>query len=410
MPTLLLAQRFPPHQGAAARRLGWLARRLAEHGEVFVIRRGEPGGQPIPEVAQTIAIGTTDLRKLSGYEGRTVGGGVKANPVVNFLLRLRQAYPLVYLADDGGWAYRRQAFVAACALVEAHGITTILSSFRPWSDHLMARQLKRKYPQLRWVADFRDLPVDLVRQDVWWPALQRWWGKRVIAGADEVWAVSEGQRQQLAGWHANLKVVRNPLLSLPPAENNPVTERFTIVYTGSLYAGLQTVVPLVEALQQLLAEGTIAPDKFCLRYRGKDAELFGQWTAGLPENCRDIAPPIAPAAAQKMQRTAQVLLLLNWSAPGYYGVLTAKLWDYLATGRPILALVNGPHDPELAAIVAGANAGAVFAEQEQGLADWLHRTYARWEKTGTLPWVVDREELNSYLGYDPLLFAANLLG
>lgn len=310
---------------------------------------------------------------------------------------MRQAYPFVYLTDDGGADYRKKAYAAACRLIEEKGITTVFSSFRPWSDHLVAKRLKKKYPHLKWIADFRDLPVDPVRRDVWWPGLQRWWGKRVIASADEVWAVSEGQRAQLVGWHDDIIVRRNPLLALPPEENNPVTERFTIVYTGSLYPGLQTVKPLVEALRILLSEGTILPDQLRLVYRGKDAELFRNWTDGIPDTSLAIQPSIAPAAAQKMQQEAQLLLLLNWSAPDYYGVLTAKLWDYLATGRPILALVNGPADPELCSIIEGANAGAVFAKNKQGLVGWLRKAYVRWEANNSLPWAVDREELRKFL-------------
>ena len=171
------------------------------------------------------------------------------------LLPLRQSFPFVFLSDDGGPAYRRKAFAAAKELVETEEITTIFSSFRPWSDHLVARRLKKKYPHLHWIADFRDLPVDRVRRDVWWPALQRCWGKRVIKEADEMWAVSAGQREQFAGWHPSIRVKRNALLSLPPAETAPGTDRFTIVYTGSLYADLQSLKPLTDALVSLQHAG-----------------------------------------------------------------------------------------------------------------------------------------------------------
>lgn len=400
MPTLLLTQRFPPHRGAAARRLAYLTRFFERTGgPVFVIRRGKAAEPEISEVTQTISLGGRDLRRLTGQEGKTLGAQTKKNPLIRWLLRLRQAYPFVYLTDDGGPAYRRAAFTAACEIIEREGIDTLFSSFRPWSDHLVARRLKKRYPHLRWVADFRDLPVDPVRNDLWFPALQRWWGRRVIAAADEVWAVSEGQKAQLAGWHGRLVVRYNPLLALPPELPAPATGKFTITYTGSLYPGLQTVAPLVGALQELLAGKTIVADKLCLQYRGKDAALFRQWTAGLPAHCLDVEPFIAPAAAQKMQHSATVLLLLNWSAPGYYGVLTAKLWDYLATGRPVLALVNGPGDRELQDIIQGADAGAVFTTEEQAeLKTWLTARYLAWAPTGVLTWRPDVDRLREYLG------------
>jgi len=211
-------------------------------------------------------------------------------------------------------------------------------------------------------------------------------------------ALSEGQREQFSAWHTNILVRRNALACLPPKGPAPRSDRFTITYTGSLYPGLQSVSLLVQVLQGLLADGRLKTEDICLRYRGKDAETFEQWTAGLPAACRDIEASIAPAAAQKMQQASQVLLLLTWSAPGYYGVLTAKLWDYLGTGRPILALVNGPGDPELKGILEGAAAGAMFTPQEQeALEKWLLAAYQQWSITGELSRPVQYESLRQYL-------------
>jgi hypothetical protein len=311
---------------------------------------------------------------------------------------LRQAYPFLYLTDDGGPAYRKNAFALALELVKNREVKTIYSSFRPWTDHLVAWRLKNEFSHLKWIADFRDLPVDPVRNDVWFPTLQLWWGKRIITDATEVWTVSEGQKKQLANWHPNLKVRYNSLLALPPKQTAPVSDRFTIAYTGSLYPGLQTMETLVFALRELIAEGQVSPYKICLQYRGKDASIFESWASELPEHCLDVQPSIAPAAAQKMQHTATILLLLNWSAPEYYGVLTAKLWDYLATGRPILALVNGPGDQELSDIILGADAGAVFETKEkEAVKAWLLAQYLLWKSESTLTWKTNLKTLKRYL-------------
>jgi len=394
---LYIAQYFPPGSTVAARRFTQLMRN--RKGVSFAIRRNQPGdGWPAPSHVGVHTISSIDLRSLMTTDAAQATMFAKKTSGLARLLTLRQAYPFLYLTDDGGPQYRRKAYAKACELVEKHGITTVFSSFRPWSDHLVAARVKKRFPEVRWIADFRDLPVDVVRQDVWWPALQTWWGKRVVATADELWVVSEGQKEQLSDWHPRIKVVRNALLRLPLKSPPPSTRKFTIVYTGSLYAGLQSMKPLVNAIRALLADGTMQPEKTLLMYRGKDGWIFKQQTEKLPAEILDIQPSIAPASAQKMQQNAQVLLLLNWSAPAYYGVLTAKLWDYLGSGRPILALVNGPMDPELQHIIEGADAGAVFAEKQQGeVTDWLRRAYATWQKGGQLPWPVDHGHLSQYL-------------
>ena len=394
---LLLTQNAPPHPGAAARRIQHLMEKFSRHGSVYVIRRAPVATPPLAGVATTTNIVTTDVRTLTGA-GATLPTSAKSHPLIGHLLPLRQSYPFLYLTDNGGPTYRRRALSTARELIHKESITHLFSSFRPWSDHLVARQLKKEHPHLHWIADFRDLPVDPVRRDVWWPALQTWWGKRVIKRADEVWCVSEGQRAQLAGWHPNIKVVRNALLRLPPEGAPPPTDRFTITYTGSLYPHLQTAQPLINSLEQLLAAGVLTPQTLLLVYRGKDAETFQSWCAELPAESLDIQPSIAPAASQELQREANLLLLLNWSAPGYYGVLTAKLWDYLASGRQILALVNGPQDPELQEIVEGAAAGAVFSAKEQNKVDrYLRTAVEEWWERGTYGGPVNVKQLAQYL-------------
>ena len=384
----------------AGRRLGFLARAAREvYDEVFVIRadRNYPG--PELEGVRVYPLPARDLRSVVGGEGpaSTLPYNSWRRRVSGPLLNLRQSFPFLYYTDDGGAVYRAEALKLAIRLVREHGITHILSSFRPWSDHLVARELKEQFPHLYWIADFRDLHADPVRRDVWWPLLQRTWAKRVIASANEVWGVSEGQVAYLRELHPRVRVRRNPLFSLPPAVTQPKTDRFTIVYTGSLYHRLQSPKPLLDALNRLIRRGIMRPEHVELIYRGKDDALWRRWTSVLhPEVHANTRPYITPEAAEKLQKDAQLLLLLSWSAPDYHGVLTAKLYDYLSTGRPILALVNGPDDPELRKMIEGTHAGKVYREAEQPT-EWLLGCYLQWlEGGGRVPWSSNREALSEY--------------
>lgn len=395
MKTLQLAYFYSPGNSPGARRAYYIGQELAMAGDLYVLT-SEKTGTEFSHVKRTISVNAPDLRSL--LKVKTVSVKTAKNTVVSRLLPLRQAFPFLVVTDDGGPLYRRKAYQQACELIEKNGITTVFSSFRPWSDHLVAARLKKRFPDLKWIADFRDLPVDAVHQTIWRPALQRWWGKRIIRSADEVWMVSEGQRQQMVGWHPNIKVKYNALAKLPPAQTAPVSSHFTIVYTGSLYPELRTPEKLVNTLRKLLADGTIDENKLRLIYRGKDDHYFRQFTHGLPEVMLDVKASVTAEAARNLQAKAQILLLLTWSAPGYYGVLTAKLWEYLAMGRPILALVKGPGDPEMKRIIEKADAGAVFADPEgEQLEHWLKAAYEQWDRTGSIPHSPNRMELQQYL-------------
>ena len=397
---LFIANYFPPRPAVAGRRLGHLATWALQHYQrVFVIRADRNfDGQDLPGL-EVIALPARDLRALFGGPGpaQTLAYDSYRKRVSAPLLKLRQSFPFLYLTDDGGPLYRIQAYREAVRLIEREGLTTIVSSFRPWSDHLIARRLKRRFPELHWIADFRDLHTDPVRKDVWWPALQKWWARRVVGRADEVWGVSRGQVQYLREINDKAAVRRNRLFSLPPTVTDPRSERFTILYTGSLYEDLQSITPLVQVLNELVESGRVSAGDLELVYRGKDDALWTDWLTGLhPEIHCNTRGYIAPASAQSMQRGAQILLLLNWSAPDYYGVLTAKLYDYLSAGRPILALVNGPEDPELREIVEGTRAGRVYADGMT--AEWLLGCYQQWrEGGGRVPWSSDLISMADYL-------------
>ncbi|MBB4080218.1 glycosyltransferase involved in cell wall biosynthesis [Lewinella aquimaris] len=403
---LFLTNYFPPRPAVAGRRLGHLATWAQQHYQrVFVIRGDRKfTGEDLPGMT-VVPLPSKDLRSLIGGSGPagTLPYDSYRRKFSGPLLRLRQSFPFLYLTDDGGPLYRRDAYREAVRLIEAEGIRTIFSSFRPWSDHLVARRLKKKFPHLHWIADFRDLHADPVRKDVWWPALQRWWARRIIATADEVWGVSAGQVQYLRELHPGASIRRNRLFALPPAITSPTTDRFTIVYTGSLYEDLQSIRPLVRALNALVTAGSVDPDAVELIYRGKDDLLWNEWTKALhPQIHCNTRSYIAPASAQKLQQEAQLLLLLNWSADNYYGVLTAKLYDYLAAGRPILALVNGPPDPELTEIVEGTRAGHTYAVGESP-ADWILGCYQQWRNGGgRVPWSVNLQRMAHYLESKPV--------
>ncbi len=217
---LFLTNYFPPRPAVAGRRLGHLAFWARQHYEEVYVIRGDRKfvGEDLPDL-HVVPIPAYDLRTLLGGSGpaHTLPHSSYRRRMYGPLLQLRQSFPLLYLTDDGGPHYRYRAYREAVRIIQEAGITTIFSSFRPWSDHLVARRLKRAFPHLHWIADFRDLHADPVRRDVWWPALQKRWAQWVVAPADEVWGVSEGQVRYLDELYPGATVRRNRLFSfLPP--------------------------------------------------------------------------------------------------------------------------------------------------------------------------------------------------
>lgn len=400
----------PPVAVVASRRLVNVYRELAQKAESIDILTAAHHAERLIEPAydhgfQLHFVTGKGLREtIYGKQKSSVASRVKQNPVFRWLNRWRQSYPFLLLTDEGGTAYYRNAIKAASKLIHQKGITHIVSSYRPWVDHRIAAALKKQFPQLVWIADFRDLPVDKVRQDVALAWLQKRWTKSIIQTADEVWVVSQGQQQQLAAYHTNIRVVYHGLDSLPQHSQGATSPFFTIGYTGSLYPDLQSIDMLAKAFVHLHnnTKKQAQQLELTLDYVGKDGEYWKKW---LGENsiflqiCEvaniHIGKPASLQKTQQKQATNTLNLLLTWSAPNYHGVLTAKLFDYLAAGRPILAIVNGPDDPELRQIIEGSNAGRVFCQgQEKALQEWLQELYESWlQHQKRLPWITNIESL-----------------
>jgi len=92
--------------------------------------------------------------------------------------------------------------------------------------------LKRKYPHLKWVADYRDLHIEPIYKNTVLTGLQRKVEKRLLAKADLVTSISDGLTAQLkANDRPTATVLRGVELRAPEEQ----FEKFTLAYTGSLY-------------------------------------------------------------------------------------------------------------------------------------------------------------------------------
>lgn len=295
---------------------------------------------------------TYDLRRLLLQRNKTTAPtlqtSTKANPFFRFFRRLADSFPGNLILDDGGLSYLWSAYRQACQLIRKNKITHLFSSFRPIVDHLIARLLKRKFPHLKWMADYRDLPVDPIRQNTLFPALQHAYQQWLVKTATIVTTVSQGLAQNLSSYHPHLHVLPNAIPNIAPATRITPGPKFTITYTGSLYPTLHDPSPFFAALRTLQANGTLTHDNFELVYAGKDSSVWNGWLANFGLSEFGVDKGLIPYhEALGLQRKSHINLLLTWSSEESQGILMTKLGSYLAAGRPILVLVNGSEDGEV---------------------------------------------------------------
>lgn len=275
---------------------------------------------------------------------------LKKKPGIGPLRRALDSFPLNVLIGDGGIFYIARGYRKAIKLIRQGKISHIFSSFRPMSDHFLAFLLARRFPHLIWIADFRDIPVDPRLKNVFFPWLQHWILKWIVQRARVLTTVSEGLAQHLREqYNRPVEVLYNaPLTQQAQVQNIPVLEKFSILYTGALYPGLQSAVPLFWALQRLVQSEAIPAAKLQIVVCGKDGAIWREWARAhqMEDILKDLGQ-LPHAQVLELQHASQLNLLLSWNSPELMGIVTSKLFEYLQAQQPILALVNGSVEPEL---------------------------------------------------------------
>jgi hypothetical protein len=313
-----------------------------------------------------------------------------------FLIRLADSFPISLLIGEGGWLYIHYAVKLASKLIREQKITHIYSSFRPTADHVIASKLKRKFKHLIWIADFRDLPVDNNRKNTFFPKYQDLYYHELLKNADWILTVSEGLKKRLDAYHPRVLLVRSGIHKfIKPPDLNEVQRKFTMVYTGSIYKEHQDLKTLFTALKYLIDQQLINPEKFQLVYAGMDKYWWEkQLREQKLEKISDTKELLTLSDSIQLQHSGHVNILLSWSGPYTTGVLTGKLYEYLAAEKPILCVVNGMQDLEIETLFRETNAGKVFyTTQENLIRNWVLDLYNTWVETGQVSFMMNKDAL-----------------
>ncbi len=239
----------------------------------------------------------------------------------------------------------------------------IISTGPPHSMHLIAQDLSRK-TNIKWIADFRDPWSDLYynsafKQLQFSKKKNRQLELSVLQNADCVITVSENIKKDLQPYTNRVEVITNGF-DEESKEQPSITldKQFSISYIGLLPKQSNPFV-LFKALQQLCKEQDGFAKDLKLHFIG---DISNEVKTAL-ENYElmryaNLQGYVSHKKAIAYQKSAQVLLLLIPNVEKSKGILTGKLFEYLTSKRPILAI--GPEDGDLAIILDETKAGKVF--------------------------------------------------
>ncbi len=289
------------------------------------------------------------------------------------------------LVPDAAVLWNATAIPAARRIVLEHGIDAVLTTSPPGSVHIAGAAVARSVP-VAWVADLRDSIArhSQRRHDIRGEGLL---ARAVADRADAVVCASEAiaEEMRVEGAGSRVHVIGNGAdfeefegLSYEPSE------RFRITHTGSFF-GARDPRLFLDALAQV--EGDVVA-RFVGDFRQRDREHAER----LALNDRiELIPYLPRREALALQRASEALLLLVPEAGGRgRGVLSGKVFEYLAAERPILALV--PPRGEAAQLVQETGAGIVVDSTDiEGAVNALQQLVDRHEERGADSWSLSRE-------------------
>jgi len=163
---------------------------------------------------------------------------------------------------------------------------------------------------------------------------------------------------------------------VPPTETNC----FRIVYMGRILSiNLQNPILLFEALDSLIYKGQIDPNKVEILFYATEPELVKSITKRFrsSELCR-LHSRIDYKDVPKILSSSSLLLLLTEYERK--GILTTKLFEYLAMERPILC-VRTETDSEIASIVKKAKVGYA-GDNLEAAKKFILNCYTQWRLKG----------------------------
>lgn len=281
-----------------------------------------------------------------------------------------------------GW--NKYAFKKACEIIETSGIKHIITTSPPHSTQLIGLKLKKKYPDIKWIADLRDPWTDIYYYKQFYPTaiarkIDASFEKKVLKTANHIITVGRSLKshfaEKIAGIEHKIDVITNGF-----DENNFVglssskTDNFTISYIGTLSDSYPTA-GFLDALYELNQKGTNFNLKFIGTVSSIQKELI---LSKIQKSLIEFIPYTDHNKAIKYMSDSDLLLLIIPDHQSNKSIITGKLFEYIASKKAVLCL--GPEGGDAADILTSCNAGkSYYYTDKAGILLYLEECLKKWE-------------------------------
>jgi glycosyltransferase involved in cell wall biosynthesis len=400
MKVLLITMYFPPAGGGGVQRPLKFATHLPALGiETHVLAPDDPKWLHVDSALAPPTQAWIHRARYVGPRARRLADELHGRSGLDRVSRQALSLSRRVLVPDENVSWNLTAIPAALRIVRAEGIDVVLTTSPPNSVHLVGAAVKRAMG-VRWVADLRDSIAAHPHRRVESAAVRakekvsESIARLVARQADAIVAASAAiaDEARALGPAATVATILNgaDFDDFAGLEYRRA-DRFRITHAGSFF-GKRDPRPFLQALANAGFDDVVA--RFVGDFRVSDRE----WAESLGLGRRlELHPYVPRREALALQRDSDALLLLIPDADGRgRGVLSGKVFEYLAAERPILAAV--PPEGAAADLIRETGAGVVAAPDDvAALTSALAELHSMWT-AGTLDATAlspaDRERLS----------------
>lgn len=260
----------------------------------------------------------------------------------------------------------------------------------PHSVHLIGLNLKKEFPNLKWISDFRDPWTEIsyyqhLKLTKFADQKHRNLEQKVFENADITLATSYTDAENFKKKGANAVCITNGFdveNQEPRTENREPSTQFTLSYIGVLEQ-LRNPEVLWKVLNDLMKENEDFRKNFQLKFVGRiDDRILDKITSSELNNSVKNLGYLPHSEANLEMQNSDLLLITNFPEDKSKGIIPGKIFEYLATKKQIISF--GPKDSDVKRILEETHAGKHFSYDDyESLKAFILEKFNDW-KSGNL--------------------------
>lgn len=393
---LIISYYWPPSGGSGVQRWLKFVKYFREFGIEPIVLTVDPRFASFPnhdysllaEIPEGIEIHTTQAsspfelyKKVRKKDAPQAGfSGEKKSGLVDKAMRFIRGN---FFIPDARIGWNKFALEKAKELIQQHNIDSIVTTSPPHSTQLIGLELKRMF-NLHWLADLRDPWTEIYyNQELFRTSFAKKKDYNLeqlcLKNADKIVVVSEDIKRHFG------------------ANRKEILEKIHVIPNGFDEADFLKVKSEELRVKSEMENGKLRDESFkykMISYVGNLGEQYpvqgfleafseivkkdSDWKLNFVGNCHNgvktlveklnlsksvvFVPYVNHSEAIDFMIKARILLLIIPEIENNKGILTGKLFEYLATGNPILNI--GPKDGDAAAILKENAVSVTFNPEE----------------------------------------------